>query len=392
MEEFKVCRLEYPEYILPLLRRCKKVLSLQIYFQPELTRLWCSNEFTYYEKFSITKELFREFQNRGLNVSFETYCLYKGIDPDQPSESCMSKPKFNQVLQNCLDYQISRVQNLINMVSKGQTKLIPKMNKGLTYYRFDSTKDLRDFNNKVINMNHQNPLHYDPIHFPEEDEEDEFQQNMILQNPNPNQILNDTQMDENQDDEGESEEEEEEITTPSMKRTREYDKFNLFDTKIVVKDKTIRKQIYNSKKNNFWNSIAKEAIKPQFMMDILWLRSINVLKDVDEIRNMKIHGIINVTIDSSLAPLTTVNARTYEGKYRDVMIANLNFINPDVLINQQKVTPDILINEKKWKILRFRVDFEPKEIIWKSYQFRSQKQLLNLDFDEINLDDQGFLN
>jgi len=320
--------------------------------------------------------------------------MLKDLNPNG-SQTKVTDADFNDLLAKCLNQQLGQLDQLIQMTTSKQDQIESKMISTNTNdsYVFKKSKDISNYN-KQVNANGLNPLNYDPD-APSKDKKikEREMQKMEMEKEEDKEINEEISIDilvdkPVEEEEEENEEEEEEIIKPFNKRTRQYKK-ERFKTELIVKDPLIRRKIKNTKEDNFWNHIAQSCCKPKNILTIAWLKQPGNLDIVEDLRYSCIHGVIAQYIDKSLAPFATWNAETFRGTKRDLMLAKANPIDIDMLINMEQVKPQILFTDKKWKILRYYVEFEPVEIKWKSTANKPLKPIMKLDFEEIDLQEDG---
>ena len=369
----QVHRLNYPEYLLPLLRREKKVLSLTFYQLPELFQLRSDPNLDKKDKMEILENIFDEFQSRGLDVSFKEFVAMNMledymVDEDEELSQIQKYDLTNTWITKCLNSRISSLDQLIVGITRNIPKYTtPKQSVGS--YRFSSSAELR--NSEMWSQK------YIPNTTEKEKEEEE------------DVIMSDVQIDileekENtEEEEEEDDEENENVILIGNKRKRQYKKA-WFKTTIIANDPKIRKDIKNSKENNYWNAIA-ETIKPKYVHTILWRKDItDVLCDFKDMCK-KIDGIIAVRIDQNKARLHFKNFVLHEGRFRDILLNDKSRLLYDDLINKEKVLTNIMILEKKWKILKVINEVPSYELEWIQSKYEKRTQL-NMDFTPIQWD------
>ena len=367
--DIQVHRLNYPEYLLPLLRREKKVLSLTFYQLPELLQLRSDPNLDKKDKTEILENIFIEFQSRGLDVSFQEFVAMNMledymIDEDKELSQTQKYDLTNAWVTKCLNSRISSLDQLITRTIQNTPKYtLPKQS--VDSYRFNSSAELR------------NSEMWSQKHIPNKTEEEEEDEDVIM---------SDVQIDILKDEDAEEEEEEEEnenVILIGNKRKRQYKKA-WFKTTIIANDPRIRKDINNSKENNYWNAIA-ETIKPKYVHTILWRKDItDVLSDFKNTCK-KIDGIIAVRIDQNKARLHFKNYVLHEGRFRDILLNDKSRLLYDDLINKEKVVTNIMILEKKWKILKVINEVPSYELEWIQSKYEKRTQL-SMDFTPIQWD------
>jgi hypothetical protein len=368
----QVCRLNFPEYLLPLLRREKKILSLTFYQLPELFQLKSDPNIGRKEKQEILKNIFSEFRSRGLDVSYQEFVTMNMldefmVDEDEELTESQKYDMTNSWISKCLDSRIASLDQLItNAVHKTPQYTTPKQS--LDGYCFDSTVEVR--NREIWSQKYTPKMEEEKKEEEEEEEEDE--------------IMSDVQINILKEKEDEEEElEEDKIQTIGNKRKREYKK-TWFKTTIISNDPKIRRDISNSKENNYWNAIAK-SINTKYVHTILWRKDItDVLRNYDGI-SMKIDGIIAVRIDKEKARLKFKNYVLHEGRYRDILLNDKSLLLYDDLINKENMTTNIVILDKKWKILKIISNAPNYELEWNQMEYAKRPQL-EMDFTPVQWD------
>lgn len=361
----QVHRLNYPEYLLPLLRREKKILSLTFYQLPELMQLKSDPNIRKKDKMEILKNIFEDFKSRGLDVSYEEFIAMNVLEDFMfdEEEELTPNQKYditNSWITKCLNSRIASLDNLV----KNITQNIPQYKtpkQSLESYHFNSTQELRNrelWTEKIIpSCNQENE---------KDEDEDEFMSDVQIN------ILSKEEEEEKEEDSKE-EETEGNIVQLGNKRKRQYSK-NWFKTTIVSNDPKIRRNISNSKENNYWNAIA-ETIKPKFVHTILWRKDItNILTDFQN-TSVKCDGIIAVRIDKEKARLYFKNYVLHEGRYRDILLNDKSLLPYDDLINREKVVTNIVLLEKKWKILKIICETPNLELERKESQYAKRPQI-----------------
>ena len=369
----QVHRLNYPEYLLPLLRREKKVLSLTFYQLPELFQLKSDPNLDKKDKMEILKNIFNDFRSRGLDVSYQEFIAMNMledfmVDEDKELTQTQKYDLTNAWITKCLNSRISSLDQLVTMVTQDTLKhTTPKHS--MDCYRFNSTVELR------------NPEMWSQKHIPSNEEEKEEDGEDV--------IMSDVQIDILEEKEKESAEEEEEeeenanVIQIGNKRKRQYKK-SWFKTTLIVNDPRIRKNICNSKENNYWNAIA-ETIKPKYVHTILWMKDITDILTDFQSTCTKIDGIIAVRIDKDKARLHLKNYVLHEGRFRDILLNDKSRLLYDDLINKEKVITNIMLLEKKWKILKVINDVPSYELEWNQSKYEKRTQL-DMDFTPVQWD------
>ena len=360
----QVRRLNYPEYLLPLLRREKKILSLTFYQLPELMQLKSDPNIRKKDKVEILKNIFEDFKSRGLDVSYEEFVAMNVLEDfmfDEEEELTLNQ-KYditNSWITKCLNSRIASLDNLVKNITQNTPQYkTPKQS--LESYHFNSTQELRNrelWTEKIIpSCNQENEE--------KDEDEDEFMSDVQIN------ILS---KEEEEEEDSKEEENEENIIQLGNKRKRQYSK-NWFKTTIVSNDPKIRRNISNTKENNYWNAIA-ETIKPKFVHTILWRKDItNILTDFQN-TSVKCDGIIAVRIDKEKARLYFKNYVLHEGRYRDILLNDKSLLPYDDLINREKVVTNIVLLEKKWKILKIICETPNLELERKESQYAKRPQL-----------------
>jgi len=372
--DIQVHRLNFPEYLLPLLRREKKILSLTFYQLPELLQLKSDPNISNKDKSEILKNIFIEFRSRGLDVSYQEFVTVNMLEEFMIDENVelTESQKYdvtNQWITRCLNSRIASLDQLIaNIAQKTHQYTTPKQS--LDGYCFNSTTELR--NKELWNEK------YIPRTEKKEEEEEEEEED---------EIMSDVQIDILEEKEEEAENEENEvgnkIITIGNKRKREYKK-TWFKTTIISDDPKIRRDISNSKENNYWNAIAK-SISTKYVHTLIWRKDItDILKDYDNI-STKIDGIIAVQIDKEKARLKFKNYVLHEGRYRDILLSDKSLLLYDDLINKVNMTVNIMISDKKWKILKIINNTPNYELEWKQTEYAKRPQL-EMDFNPVQWD------
>ena len=367
----KVHRLNYPEYLLPLLRREKKLLSLTFYQLPELLQLKSDPNLSKKDKMEILENIFNEFKSRGLDVSYQEFIAMNMledlmIDDDAELSPTQKYDLTNTWITKCLNSRIASLDQMISNITQN-THIYTTPKQSLDSYCFNSTAELR--NNELRSQNYIPKVENEEEVIEEEDE-----------------IMSDIQIDileEKEEKEEEKEEDENIIQTIGKKRKRQYKK-SWFKTTIIADDPKIRKDISNSKENNYWNAIA-ETIKPKYVHTILWKKDITDMLSDFQFTSSKIDGIIAVRIDKVKARLHFKNFVLHEGRYRDILLNDKSRLLYNDLINEEKVTTNIMLLDKKWKILKIINETPNYELEWIQPKYEKRPQLV-MNFTPIQWD------
>jgi hypothetical protein len=321
----------------------------------------------------ILENIFSEFKSRGLDVSYQEFIAMNMledfmIDEDQVLTETQKYDVTNSWITKCLNSRIASLDLLItNAVHNTLQHTTPKQS--LDGYCFNSTAELR---NKEI-WSQKYLVSRVEEEEKKEDEEDE--------------TMSDVQIDilEEKEEEEEDVEDklEDKIKIIGNKRKREYKK-TWFKTTIISNDPKIRRDISNSKENNYWNAIAK-SINTKYVHTIVWRKDVtDILRDYENI-SMKIDGIIAVQIDKEKARLKLKNYVLHEGRYRDILLNDKSRLLYDDLINKENMTINIMISDKKWKILKIINDTPNYELEWKQVEYAERPQL-EMDFTPVQWD------
>ena len=372
----QVHRLNYPEYLLPLLRREKKVLSLTFYQLPELFQLKSDPNLDKKDKMEILENIFNEFRSRGLDVSYQEFITTNMledfmVDEDKELTQTQKYDLTNAWITKCLNSRISSLDQLVTIATQNTSKYTtPKHS--IDSYRFNSTVELR------------NPEMWSQKYIPsKEEEKDEDGEDVIMSDVQID-ILEEKEK-ESAEEEEEEEKEEENVNVIQIgnKRKRQYKK-SWFKTTLIANDPRIRKNICNSKENNYWNAIA-ETIKPKYVHTILWRKDITDILTDFRSTCTKIDGIIAVRIDKDKARLHFKNYVLHEGRFRDILLNDKSRLLYDDLINKEKVITNIMLLEKKWKILKVINDVPSYELEWNQSKYEKRPQL-DMDFTPVQWD------
>ena len=365
--DIQVHRLNYPEYLLPLLRRGNKILSLTFYQLPELLQLKSDPNLNRNDKMEILGNIFSEFKSRGLDISLQEFVTVNMLDDWMVDQELSPSQKLNLTnlwITRCLDSKVTSLDQLITTLTHNNSIINANPTQSAGYYIFNSTTELRD---KELWSQRYRPSINPKINEEEEEKEDES--------------MSDVQIDileEREDEEEEEEEEEKDVKTKEFqilgnKRKRQYKK-TWFQTTVIPNDPKIRKKISNTKENNYWNAIA-ETIQPRWSHTNLWRKDItNILQDF-QITSPKVDGIIAVNIDGEKARHYLKNYVLHVGRYRDILLHEKSLLPYDDLINTEKVTTNIMILDKKWKILKIINNTPSYELEWFQPEYEKRPQL-----------------
>jgi len=363
--DIQVHRLNYPEYLLPLLRRETKILSLTFHQLPELMQLRSDPNLSRMDKMEILENIFSEFKSRGLDVSLQDFVTVNMLDDWMIDDEGLS-PNQKQELTNswiakCLNSNIASLEQVITTLT--QTIFINKIpTQSIGYYIFNSSHELRQ---RELWSQKYRPSINSNIDMNEEEEEDECMSDVQID------ILEEKEKEEGIEEE--EEEEEEKIQILGNKRKRQYKK-TWFKTTVIPNDPKIRKKISNLKENNYWNAIA-ETIQPRWSHTILWRKDITDILQDFQMTSPKIDGIIAVCIDAEKARLHLKNYVLHVGRYRDILLHQKSLLPYNELINEEKVTTNIMILDKKWKILKVINNTPSFELEWIQQEYEKRPQL-----------------